>query len=426
MTAPRLLMLAPIFASEIVGGHPIVLNDLIVQLRAHGWEVLTTEDWQSQTFFSGLSKGQRWPAVMKAWLGWVPKDVRRVVSQLALPRGYYTAAAHNLRAAERQISAAEYDVLLVHVDGMPPGLCALAAELAALRRRPLLFVSMLGLAQELRAQGWGLARHMARAHLGADYPPALLQPIQPAQAPPVIFASAAWRQQAVAAGMPKERAHTIYFGVPLPPPAPRPPETGQRILWVGRLSAEKGLHLLLHALPALRRRLPQVTVTAIAAQGSPDYRQLIEDLIRHLGLSDIVTLRPPVPRAALTEAYATHDILFFHSIFDEPVALVLMEAFAAGLPVVASAAAGAQLVRDHETCLTYDPSQPETLVDALHTLLTQAPLRAQVTAPAEQLVRAEFSLEAMGRSYDALLRECLGQTIACSNDFSRSPLVKND
>ena len=85
MAAPRLLMLAPIFAPEIVGGHPIVLNDLIVQLRAHGWEVLTTEDWQSQTFFSGLSKGQRWPAVMKAWLAWVPKDVRRVVSQLALP-----------------------------------------------------------------------------------------------------------------------------------------------------------------------------------------------------------------------------------------------------------------------------------------------------------------------------------------------------
>jgi glycosyltransferase involved in cell wall biosynthesis len=362
------------------------------------------------TFYSRLSKGQRWPALLKLWLERVPGGLRRVFSQLALPRAYYATAAHNLRAAERQICAAEYDVLLVHVDATPPGLCALAATLAAQQGRPLALVSMQGLAQELRAVNWGMARRLAHIYLGAACPPALFQPIRPAQAPQTIFASATWQAQAVCAGFPEERAHTIYFGVPLPPAKPRPAEPGQRILWVGRLSAEKGLHLLLHALPALRRRLPQVTVTAIAAQGSSAYRQLIADLIHRLELSDIVTVHPPVPRAALGEAYAAHDALFFHSIFDEPVALVLMEAFAAGLPVAASAAAGTQLVRANETCLTYDPLQPATVADALHALLTQASLRERLTANAQRLVRAEFSLEAMGQSYDALLRTCLMQS----------------
>jgi glycosyltransferase involved in cell wall biosynthesis len=230
-----------------------------------------------------------------------------------------------------------------------------------------------------------------------------------------IFASTHWQAQAVRAGLPTASARTIYYGVPLPPPVPRPDKAGRRILWVGRLSPEKGLHVLLRALPALRRRLPDVTVTAIAAQGSPSYRRLIARLIGELDLGAVVSVRPPIPREGLADAYAAHDVLFFHSVYEEPVALVLMEACAAGLPVAASATApDGRLVRTGETCLTYDPSRPETAAQALHTLLTDAPLRERLASTAQRLVRTDFSLEAMGRSYDAALRECLVSALSNS------------
>ena len=407
IAAPRVLILAPMYPSDVVGGHPIVLPELAAGLRAHGWQVQTAEGWQNLASHSHLTGGQRWAAALKAWQRWTPDRARRFLTRLAMPRAYYAAAAHNLRAAEEQVRATDFDVLMVHADGTPPGLCSLAEELARRKSRPLVLVSMNGLADELRAAGWGSARRVARARLAAAFTPALLRPIRPPQVSQAIFASASWRAQAVRAGLPEARALTIYFGVPLPPPLPRPAELGQRVLWVGRLSREKGLHLLLRALPALRRRLPGITVTAIAAQGPASYHQFIEDLIRDLGLGSIVTLRPPVSRAALAEAYASHDVLFFHSIFDEPVALVLMEAYASGLPVASSAASGAPLVQDGETCLTYDPLQSETVFQALHALLTDERVRERLAANAQRLIHAEFSLEAMGRSYDAVLRGCL-------------------
>ncbi len=408
MAAPRLLMLATPSPSGVVGGQGLVVEELAEQLRARGWLVQTPENWESPQLYSGLSRGQRWASALNAWYRKVPADMRRLFSHATMPRAYYAAAAHNLRAAARQIGEARFDVLMVHVDGAPPGLCTLASGLAAKLKRSLVLVSMAGLAEELRAFGWAASRGMAFATLRGSLPPGMFRPVRPAQIERAIFASDGWRLQAVAAGLPAERGRTIYFGVPLTTPLPRPAAPGRRLLWVGRLSPEKGLHLLLRALPALRRRLPGVTVTAIAAPGSSSYRHLVESLVREAGLDGVFTMRPPVPRAALAEAYASHDALFFHSIFDDPVALVLMEAFAAGIPVASSAAApDARLVRPEETCATYDVRRADSVVQALQTVLTNGPFRDRVTANARRLVHAEFSLEAMGRRYDAALRECL-------------------
>jgi glycosyltransferase involved in cell wall biosynthesis len=401
-------MLATPPGAGVVGGQAIVLRELAEQLQDRGWDVETALGWRGVSFHSHLSRGQKWKAALGAWRKALPDRVRRFLSFTSMPRAFYVDTAHNLRAAERQIDASAFDMLMVHVDGAPPGLCALASERAVAKGRPLVFVSMWSLSDELQSFGWTVARRFASVRLGAAPPPTMFQPIRVQRIPLAVFASESWRARAVRAGLPPARTRTIYFGVPLPPPVPRASTAGQRILWVGRLSPEKGLHVLLRALPDLRRLLPHVSVTAIAAQGSPGYRELIEREIRESGLEAVVTVRPSVPRTALAEAYATHDVLFFHSVFDEPVALVLMEAFAAGLPVAASrAVSGARLVRPGETCAAFDVRRNASVVRALHSLLTDEPLRERVTASARQLVEAEFSLQAMGRAYDELLRECL-------------------
>jgi glycosyltransferase involved in cell wall biosynthesis len=225
-----------------------------------------------------------------------------------------------------------------------------------------------------------------------------------------IFASRDWRDDAVRAGLSARAARTVYFGVEPTPPLPRPNRPVSRLLWVGRLSPEKGLTFLLTAMAALRVRCRDARLTMVASDGPAPYRDHIVSLIRRLGLEEVVEIRSAVPREALPGVYADHDILLFYSPFRDPVALVLMEAFSAGLPVVSSAApAGARLVQDGVTCLTYRPGDVASFVSAVERLRGDGELRPRLAATASELVRREFSLGAMGRAYDDLLRDFVEQ-----------------
>jgi glycogen(starch) synthase len=206
----------------------------------------------------------------------------------------------------------------------------------------------------------------------------------------------------VRAGLAAEAAHTVYFGIPVGA-RPERARAGRRLLWVGRLTPEKGLHLLLATLPRLRERMPEVTLTAVAAQGEGTYRALIERLIAEGGLGEAVTLRGPVPREELPALYASHDALFFYSINAEPVALVLMEAYANGLPVAANRAA-TDLVEDGVTCVTYEAGVGESIVEAVERVLADEALRARLADQARARVEERYSLAAMGTAYDRLLR----------------------
>ena len=78
------------------------------------------------------------------------------------------------------------------------------------------------------------------------------------------------------------------------------------------------------------------------------------------------------------------------------------------MPVLASRpGAHAALVRDEQTCLCYDPGERDSIVSAATRLLQDDPLRERLGANAAQLVQSVFSLQAMGRQYDALLRRQL-------------------
>ena len=267
-------------------------------------------------------------------------------------------------------------------------------------------ISLNGLANELETRWWPWARIVARRHLREQLHPFAFRRIEPAKIPMVIFASAQWQREAIHAGLPAHKARTIYFGIPTPQPPPRSSQSRNRLLWVGRLTREKGLHLLLRALPMIRQKLSDVTLTVIGDLGPVGYPRMIKELTNQYHLENLVTFLPPRKRADLQEVYAAHDVLIFHSIFAEPVALVVMEAFAAGLPVVASQACKeSKLVRDRVTCLCYQPGNPESLRDAVVSILTRSELRQNLAARALRLIGEEYSLEKMGQAYDQALRQ---------------------
>ncbi|MBI5301504.1 MAG: glycosyltransferase family 4 protein [Chloroflexi bacterium] len=397
---------------------PLALNDVAEQLRRHGWEVDAaiyataangdprgeTRSLRSTFLSNRLEPWQRWRALMNLWLA-LPENIRQFTSILTRPNSYFVNASNNLQAIEQILASCHADLVLVCVDGSAPGTAALVAE----RHPRVAAISLAGLANELNAQWWDWMRGIVAVRLRSQAHPFLFRRVLPHQLRYAVFASRHWQGQATQAGL-KAPSHTIYFGVPLPEPLPRVTNMRGRLLWVGQMTRNKGLHLFLEALPQIRKRIPKVTLTVVATEGLPGYRELVRSMIRKYNLQDIVTILPPVPRSALRQLYAEHDILLFYSIYAEPVALVLMEAYAAGIPVVSSKANGdALLAQDQVTCLCYDPRRIETLVDAVARMYNNAEMRRIVSHRAQEIVRENFSLAAMGDAYDRLLHTIINE-----------------
>ena len=147
-------------------------------------------------------------------------------------------------------------------------------------------------------------------------------------------------------------------------------------LFVGRLdSSQKGLGILVRALAAL----PHAAGLRLRLVGE-DWgasEALLRLASRH-GVRDRLALVGPVPRAHLLREYARADFLVLPSLF-EPFGIVLLEAMAAGIPVVASRVGGIpEVVVDGDTGLLVEPGDAEALASAMLRLAESPALRARL------------------------------------------------
>lgn len=165
---------------------------------------------------------------------------------------------------------------------------------------------------------------------------------------------------------------------------------GTRVLFVGRLAAVKGAPLLLRAFAAVSGDHPEAEL-AIVGDG-PDRAEL-ERLAASLGVTARVAFLGYQPQEAVAEELSRSDLLVLPS-FAEGVPVVLMEAMAAGLPVIASRVAGVpELVEDGTSGFVTPPGDLETLIDRLGRLLSDPALRRRMGTAGRAKVEAEFDLE---------------------------------
>lgn len=163
----------------------------------------------------------------------------------------------------------------------------------------------------------------------------------------------------------------------------------QRIVCVGRLSPEKGHFGLLDALAGLHARGVRARLVLV---GDGPERERIE---RHAALSklqDMVVFKGHLgERDTLTEI-SKATILVLPS-FMEGLPVVLMEAMALGVPIVASRVAGVpELVEDEVEGLLFRPSDWNDLADKMVRLLTDEALRDCIRLAAREKVEREFDI----------------------------------
>ncbi len=174
-------------------------------------------------------------------------------------------------------------------------------------------------------------------------------------------------------------------------PQPRPPANGSlRLLAVGRLEREKGQALLLDALAQLRAGGLVLELTLV---GDGSAREKLVERARDLDLEDLVTFVGKAGQDTIQAHYAAADLFCLPSL-GEGVPVVLMEAMAMGVPVVATRVGGvAELVEDGRSGRVVSPGSAEVLATALAELAADPERRARMAAAGRERVLEGFSIE---------------------------------
>jgi glycosyltransferase involved in cell wall biosynthesis len=197
-------------------------------------------------------------------------------------------------------------------------------------------------------------------------------------------------------GAPGERIEVASPGVDTERFAPDDPPAEHLVLSVGRLVWEKGHQDLLRALAELRAR--EVTARALVVGTGPEESRLRAHAA-DLGVGDLVEWRGVVAHDRMPEVFRDASCFVLASLpttwWEEQFGMVLAEAAAAGLPIVA-AASGAipEVLRGSGTL--FRPGDWLGLADALERMLAEPPRR--VAAP--ELVEA-YSVERAAARYAA-------------------------
>ncbi|MFJ8910298.1 glycosyltransferase family 4 protein [Amycolatopsis sp. NPDC102389] len=197
--------------------------------------------------------------------------------------------------------------------------------------------------------------------------------------------SRAQREILIAGGMPAERLAVKYNYVTDPGKTRK--GAGEHLLFLGRITEEKGIGLLMKAWDRLVAAGGPVPPLVIAGTG-PMQDEVARwahgrDDVRYVGLQSKVECQDLIVRS--NAVIAPSDWL-------EAFGLVVVEAMAAGVPTVAAAhGAFRELVEDGVTGLLHEPGDPESLADRLREIVGDAERNQEMGWAARLVYEQEFT-----------------------------------
>jgi glycosyltransferase involved in cell wall biosynthesis len=240
----------------------------------------------------------------------------------------------------------------------------------------------------------------SRRGLNPDRRPSLrwLQRLSYTAAHRIVANSRAAARQLEREGVPDSRVSVVYNGLDLDRfPDRLPCRKTHRVLAVAGIRHVKGIDVLVEAAARVVAAVPDVRF--VVAGDGPD-RSKAEAQARALGVDrafEFLGHRDDVP-ALMAEA----DVFVLPS-RSEAFPNALLEAMAAGLPVVASRVGGVvELVEHGHTGLIVAPDDPDALAGSLIQLLRESARAAAIGAAARESVRARYSVDRMVQQFEAL------------------------
>jgi len=216
------------------------------------------------------------------------------------------------------------------------------------------------------------------------------------------------------AGFDPKRTWHIANGVPIPLLAIRDTSALRTILglrsdafigvFVGRLTDEKAPEVLLESWMAVLRRYSTSQLVFI---GEGEKRAMLEAKARQAGLAESVVFTGQVDNV---EDYLNAADIFVLPSIAEGMSIALLEAMAAGLPVVASRVSGTVDVIEHgRNGLLFEPGDVEGLVGCISSLIELPEQRTELGRKARETVEQQFSLDKTADAYVDLYESLISE-----------------
>ncbi|MDG1874807.1 MAG: glycosyltransferase family 4 protein [Mariniblastus sp.] len=180
------------------------------------------------------------------------------------------------------------------------------------------------------------------------------------------------------------------------------------MLCVGRIDPQKNQLELIRSMPSLLQMNSKSHLLLVGHVTSSEYESLLINEIANLGLSKKVTMIRGMDSqsADLVDAYHSANLFVLPS-FHEPFGIVVVEAWAAGLPVLASRVGGlADLISDHHDGRFFDPNTPHDCSVKISEMMNLSPDTINtMTTNAFKKVSRKYSWDCVSEQLINLYRE---------------------
>jgi len=182
-----------------------------------------------------------------------------------------------------------------------------------------------------------------------------------------------------------------------------------RILTVCRLCGQKGLDTSLRAVRELINMIPSVPIEYRIVGDGPD-REMLENLTEELGLKEYVVFAGPMEQSGVVEQMRQADVFLLTSVY-EWLGVVLLEAQAIGLPIVATNVGGIpEAVSAGESAILVPPSNPRAAAEALAECLRHPEKREKMGLAGRKHVEEHFDIDRLNDRLEQLFLE-ISQTV---------------
>jgi len=222
----------------------------------------------------------------------------------------------------------------------------------------------------------------------------------------LYFCSKALRKLTASAGFEVMHGAVIYppvdtrrfFGAAKAESAPV-----RRLLWVGRLSPDKGVATALRSLAQLKERFSGTL--HLYGSGEATYTKELTAYCRQNGLPVVFSSATMEEMPAI---YRQHDALLFTSEWAEPFALTPLEAMASGLPVIGTTTGGSrEIFRHGDNALTYNAGNAEELAARILELVENPGLRCRIAKTGQEEVTTTYALPVIMDQIERYLEETI-------------------
>lgn len=189
------------------------------------------------------------------------------------------------------------------------------------------------------------------------------------------------------------------------------PADARVLLTVARIDSQKNQLLPVRMLPELLKIEPKAHVLIIGNVTTPSYHEKIKQTVAELGVAEHVTIIPGIASDSqeIVDAYHAADLFLLPSIH-EPFGIVVLEAWSAGLPVVASRVGGIpHFVEDGRDGMLFDPADERDFLRAYSAVAAHTERREALAEAGGKKARGEYDwdvvTEKLMQVYEDAIRE---------------------